>query len=234
MEIFQILSSPPFDYRNCCQRFHFVLPPPPPLIASRINVNESNATKVEFVHPCSRVMSTIGRRGGRVAAGCRQPPCRFAASLFAPNRWFVHLAGQHFGPLRTVEADRERERGEQGGPGGDAMMRSRHMLRPLGDSAYTRLLINSQAFVLANSTGEITPRNNLSFFFSFFFRRQSTATDCYIQLTVLPWYWPPFLRSPFPSSSFFTTRVERSRAKAPNSRESKGQVNVPNLRISLF
>lgn len=115
-------------------------------------------------------MSTIGRRGGRVAAGCRQPPCRFAASLFAPNRWFVHLAGQHFGPLRTVEADRERERGEQGGPGGDAMMRSRHMLRPLGDSAYTRLLINSQAFVLANSTGEITPRNNLSFFFSFFFQ----------------------------------------------------------------
>lgn len=110
LEIFQILSSPPFDYRNCCQRFHFVLPPPPPLIASRINVNESNATKVEFVHPCSRVMSTIGRRGGRVAAGCRQPPCRFAASLFAPNRWFVHLAGQHFGPLRTVEADRERER----------------------------------------------------------------------------------------------------------------------------
>lgn len=37
------------------------------------------------------------------------------------------------------------------------MMRSRHMLRPLGDSAYTRLLINSQAFVLADNTGEITP-----------------------------------------------------------------------------
>lgn len=36
-------------------------------------------------------------------------------------------------------------------------MRSRHMLRPLGDSAYTRLLINSQAFVLADNTGEITP-----------------------------------------------------------------------------
>lgn len=37
------------------------------------------------------------------------------------------------------------------------MMRSRHMLRPLGDRPHTRLLINSQAFVLTDSTGEITP-----------------------------------------------------------------------------
>ena len=138
------------------------------LLPHRINVNESNATKVEFVHPCSRVMSTIWK--GREGCG-RQPLRRFAASLFA-RPLVCPSSRQHFGPLRTVGADRERERerekGEQGGPGGDAMMRSRHMLRPLGDSAYTRLLINSQAFVLADNTGEITP-GTLAFF-----RRQST------------------------------------------------------------
>ena len=123
----------------------------------------------------SRVMNVAAeteRKRGRdkVERGLRPAnPCRFAASLFV-RPLVCPSSQQHFGPLRTGTGQRKRERAEkpgekerrQGGPGGDAMMRSRHMLRPLGDSPYTRLLINSQAFVLADNTGEITYQN-LSF-----------------------------------------------------------------------
>lgn len=117
----------------------------------------------------SRVMNVAAekeRGRDRVERGLRPAnPCRFAASLFV-RPLVCPSSQQHFGPLRTGTS-RKRERAEkrgekerrQGGPGGDAMMRSRHMLRPLGDSPYTRLLINSQAFVLADNTGEITYQN---------------------------------------------------------------------------
>lgn len=101
----------------------------------------------------------------RVERGLRPATPVDSPLVFLSDRWFVHPAnnilapfGQHGQRERGKEQKRKEKGREQGGPGGDAMMRSRHMLRPLGDSPYTRLLINSQAFVLADNTGEITSR----------------------------------------------------------------------------